>query len=771
MSHRVATTGLVLSAAVAAIVIVALRGISLDFTPQALFTTFAVQEDIDKRFSEHFGSTENVALIIVRSASGVEGPAPRVTTREALQYIHDLAAELAEREYAERVESITTVAIPRGGEPGELLVNSPIVGAEISDDEVETLRRAIAGTGLLQGTLISEDGDTAVVAIVLADGYEKLARLQPVIADLEALIAARAPPRGFEAEIGGLPNIRVYMIECFQRDQARLIPVALLVCAMILFFTFRWLPGVIFPSIAVGLALAFTLGVMALYGEPFNIINQVVPTLLIVIGTSDAIHLISRYGEEYRRNPSRHDAAKETLATMASACFFTSFTTAVGFGSLAVSQTTLLARFGVLSAIAVIFAYITSILFLPPALSWATPPRGLVKMGQGWVEQWTAAIVAFVLRRPGQTVLVSGAITVCLIVMAGQVTVDTTLLESFPDSDRIHQQTLMLQEELDGVLPIEVSLSADEDGRFDDPEVLNAVSEVQRWLEREPQVLSTRSYGDLLYEGWAAYSDDPSVHDMPLESRAQVAQLASLLESGRPNPIAPFVTPDRRHLRLNIQIRDDGSASTLALAERLTERLGEALDGIDGVVVELSGDAYSGSRGLDSLINDIINSFGLAFVVIFLLMTFLFRSVRIGLISIPANVLPLIATMAYMFVRDVSLNTTTAIIFSVSIGLAVDDTIHMLARFKEERKDEPDIDLAMLRAARGSGRAIVVTSVMLAGGMLVMLLSSFNPVRLFGEFVCVTLVGCLFGDLILLPALLKLFAEPPAAAPPPSAEA
>jgi predicted RND superfamily exporter protein len=152
-----------------------------------------------------------------------------------------------------------------------------------------------------------------------------------------------------------------------------------------------------------------------------------------------------------------------------------------------------------------------------------------------------------------------------------------------------------------------------------------------------------------------------------------------------------------------------------------------------------------------------LSSLGLAIVFIFVILTLLFRSLQLGLLSVPANVMPLVLTLAYMALTGEHLNTTTVIIFSVSIGLAVDDTIHMLARFREEVRDGHGVDEALLRTGRGAGRAIIVTSLMLVSGLSVILLSSFVPVRLFAELTAITIAGCIVGDLVLLPALLKLF--------------
>ena len=161
--------------------------------------------------------------------------------------------------------------------------------------------------------------------------------------------------------------------------------------------------------------------------------------------------------------------------------------------------------------------------------------------------------------------------------------------------------------------------------------------------------------------------------------------------------------------------------------------------------------------GLDAVIDDLVGSLLLAIVIIFGFLTILFRDIRLGLLSIAPNVLPLVLTMAFMAVRGIRLNTATAMIFAISIGLAVDATIHLITRFREEERVAPVVEDALIRAARGTGRAIVLTCVMLAAGFSVMTISSFVPIRLFGQLIAVTALGTLLGNMVLLPALLKLF--------------
>lgn len=335
--------------------------------------------------------------------------------------------------------------------------------------------------------------------------------------------------------------------------------------------------------------------------------------------------------------------------------------------------------------------------------------------------------------------------------------VDTHLLETFPPGTEVNREVHLLEAELDGVLPYEVSITSQQEGRFDDPDVLNVVYGMEEWMREQPGVLSVTAYPDLLYDLWTAYSGDTDLRGRPFASLAQVAQLASLMEDASGGPLDPWITFDRRHLRIGVKIADLGSRHGLEFSKEVTAELEQRFAGIDDVEFALTGDAYSGARGITALVSDLSGSLGTALVIIFLFMALLFRSFRMGLISVPPNLLPLAATMAWMALRDINLNTSTVLTFSVAIGLAVDDTIHMLARFREEYAAGASVNEAIRQSGRGSGRAIVITSAMLVAGLLVMINSSFVPIKLFAELLTVTIITCLVGDLVMLPALLKQF--------------
>jgi len=753
MGRRPIAVGLVLAFALVAVAAIVTRGVSADFSPQALFTTFEDQRAIDEEFAEHFGKTENVALIMIE--------ADDVLQTHVLQVVHAAALAVQDAPYAARITSITTTPIPRTGPTGELRVDAVVQGETVTDAQTAELRDAIAQSTLFGGSLVSASRRVTIVAVFLKNGYERIETLHPVVDHLQELVDALSVPDGVRVRVSGIPSIRVYVVTTMLDDQLRLIPLAMIICGVFLLFAFRWLPGMLAPNAAVGMATLLVIGGMAWASEPFNIINQMIPTLLIIIGVSDSIHLVSRYGEECAKNPDRLEAGRRTVRTMAIACFLTSTTTAVGFATLAISRTDILRRFGITAAIGVMIAYFVTIFFLPPVLTWVRTPRiTRARTGRGYLEDTLVAVTRVILNRPRTTLFISSLVFFAAIAVAARVNIDTTLMETFPENTSAYDELTLLQSELDGVLPFEISFESPINGRFDDAAVLNRVDMISAWLRAQHGVLSVTSYGDVLREVWVAYTDDPTRRDEPFRSEAQVAQLASLVDSAGESPISPYVTNDRRRLRISVKLADEGSRAMLELAAALRVEIDTHLGDVDDLVVQLTGDAYSGSRGLDSLVRDMLSSLGTAFIIIFVFISILYRNLRTGLISVPANVIPLIVTMAYMTLAGINLNTATVIIFSVSIGLAVDDTIHMLSRFREEVYETYDVDRAIMMAMRGAGRAIVISSFMLVCGLAVMLTSSFRPIQLFSQLTAVTIAGCFFGDLIVLPAMLKLFWRP-----------
>ena len=638
----------------------------------------------------------------------------------------------------------------------ELKATAIAEGDALTDEDVEELKLAIEQSTLIEGRLVSANHSIAVTALFLEDLEPRAMRQK--VSELRALLEANPPPEGVEVYLGGLPYLRTAIVENIRNDQTMLVPMTLLVCLLLLAMALRWLPGVILPIAAVGVTALMVVGGMAVAGEPMNILNNVIPTLLIIIGISDSIHIIGRYREELLRSDDKTVAGRRTVHAMAMACLLTSITTAVGLASLVVSRTVMLRHFGITAALGVMVAYIVTITFLPAVLTWVkAPSREDVRKAGGWLELGIMRMTAWVLARPWQILAFTGLLVAATGFAATKLKVDHALLDQFDEDDPVARTTRLLEDQLDGVRPLEISLTA-EPGTFHEPEVLAQVDSVAAWARDRREVLGTMSQSDILKQALLLLSSDASATTAPFVNREQVVALGALLQAKKEeaDPLGAWVTDDRAHMRFQIKVRDIGAQATMAFIKDLDDQLDAALAG-RGVRFAFTGEAYDGSVGMDAVVGDLLYSLLTAVLIIFLLLALLFRSLRLGLLSIPPNIIPLVFTMAYMVARDIPLNAATVIIFSISLGLAVDGSIHVLARFREETRirkfrSHP----ALIRAARGTGRAIVVSCVTLMAGFAVLLFSNFVPVRRFGELIAVTVGGCLFATLIVQPALLRV---------------
>lgn len=739
----------------ALILVLGLIGASLvpriegEFSPQALFASFPEEEAFAQLFIERYGSAENTLLIVVRSDD--------LFAPERLAWLWTTGERIRAMDGVERVQSIVHSPLPRS--EGDATVSfSPLLdGPDVTPEQSDRVRAAVTPMRSTRGALLSDTGRLAILAVVLDRERRQVAEITPWVEDIRAAVDATPPPEGMSHFFAGLPHIRVHVVGRLIGDQLVLIPLAGLINLIFLFAAFRWVPGVVLPLTAVGLTLCFLLAGMVLAEERFNLINNVLPTLIIVIGISDSIHLINRYREEIRAGEHQERAIRTTVRTMASACFFTSVTTAVGFGSLLVSQTELLQRFGVTAAMGVLTAYLVTILFLPAALTWFRPPRHLPRRGEdGIIEAFAVRTHHLALRFPRLIVGVSSVVLVLAAITGSRVVVDSSLLELFDKDDPIHIQTRLLEDELGGVLSFDLALHTERPGGFEEPDMLHRAEDLARWIEESEGVIEARMWTDLLRDMRSAWTGSLEAGDEPFSSRAQIAQLSLLMADGSDDPSSTWVTPDRSELRINVRSADRGSRAMIAAVTAIEDAFSERFPD-DIATMRFSGDSYLASLGLDLLIRDLIGSIAMAFGFIFIILLILFRSLRLGLIAFPPNVIPLILTLGYMALRDIPLNSTTLIIFSVSLGLAVDNTIHVVTRYLDERREGKHRDEALEAVARGTGRAVLVSSLLLLCGLSVVLASSFVPIRLFAELTALTILSCVLADLLILPALIHQF--------------
>jgi hypothetical protein len=778
--------------------------ISADPSPRALLASADDSaERVSTEFREHFGSTDNVIALVIEAK-------PSVLQAKALGYLHRIGEAVAKLPSVERLDSIARMPFPKSAADEELTLDdvdkpdptqddpqllsalsdvveaapevfpqglaslsektagmqnlAPLISSDQpSEADVQALRDAVEGAPVLRGRLVSRSGEQALLAVTLDDALITHKALSDAVAKILQVVAANPPPEGVRVYATGLPVLRTAIVDSMQRDQKVLTPATLGVSLLMLVLAFRWWAAVVLPLLKVALTSLWVVGGMALFGVKINVINNIIPALLIIMGLTDSIHLVSRYVYEYARVRDSDRALGSTISAIGEACFGTASTTAFGFFALYVSKTKMLAEFGIVGGLGVMGAYLDTILFLPAMLRGLKPPakeakHELESLKPGRIERWLSRMTLRILQHPWW--VLSASIVFCIIAtaMSFELRVDSALLDQFKKGDPMYVATELLEREFEGVRPLEVSLSSDRPGSFYEPETLKAINKVATFVQQQPGVLTVTDPSLPFVQAWSALTGvergKTSSLDDALRKRTQIEGMAYALGKREPSPVAALITKDGKHARIRIRLKDNGSRATLALVEHIDAQLKQTLP--KGVSFAFTGDAYLSSHGLDAVVSDLTGSLGVAIITILVLVFFSFRSIPYTLLLIPPNVIPMVLVMAWMVWRDIPLNAATAIIFSVSIGITVDAGIHLLARLREELAEELLLTTAIMRSVRGTGRAIVVACVTLVLGFSVLLLSNFVPVQRFAELIAISIGSCLVSTLVVLPALLAV---------------
>jgi predicted RND superfamily exporter protein len=734
------------------------RNLRFDFNPESVFSGKDPEIGYAAQFRREFNYDDTV-IIIGLEALGKNN----VVTAAALTWQAEMVRDLGHVPHVKRVESLISMQTPRvtlGLNPK--LSYDPIIDeTPVSEETAEVLRERLADTELPFGSLVSRDYKMAALLVVFDSSQADFEAMRTMVQQVDETLAQHAPPPDYKVLVSGLPVLRVGIVNDLQKDQVRLMPLAGVLYLITLALAFRSLSGSLLPLFAVGQGLIWTFGVIAFRNQPLNIVSNILPCMLLINGVSNSIHVLTRYSEEARPGISRRNAGRATIQQMLIACLGAFTTAAIGFYVLITASSPVLQEFGTQAAMGLLFLYFTVILTLGTLLPYFPAPAFQEVRVWQWLSTGLAHVGRALVRWRWATVgvfMLMGAVSLWA---ARSVVVNSSTLETYDANHPTIQTLHSLEEHLSGLLPLELSLHADEPGLFYRPDIFRKVGELQQFARQQQAVLFARSYIDYFNEINSRFVPDEKLsEELPRTDEEGVRRI----ERGRNflGKVAgemryhEFMSSDDSHARLLLKIRDVGTRNTLALVETLKAKMAELFPPGSGVTFRPTGDAYVSALGLTQMIHELLFSILTAAFVIFGLIAVLFRSLRIGLITIPPNVIPLGVTFGYMGLRGFDLNAGNVIVFTISLGIAVDNTIHYILRFREEYARDPDMDRVTWKTLIGKGQPMCLSTFLTVIGLAVLLFSDFLPTRRFAELSIVTLTGALIGALFLLPACVAI---------------
>ena len=678
-----------------------------------------------------------------------------VFRRERLEQLRRVTDGIARLPEVRSVQSLTDVIAFRWEPEGEWIEVGRFID-DIPDDPAalaELRRRALADP-LYRRTIVSDDGRTAAVNVTFRDMTDKEfldARLEERI---QAILAAEAGP-GLRFHIAGRPHLKHAVYHGMLRDLRVLVPAGLLVLALVLWVSFGTRRSVALPLGVVAIAIVWTYGTMAFLDRPLSILTTMLGPMLISVGSVYGVHVVGRYEEEAATAASPHAAALATLEHVRLPALVSGATTLIGFGANLISDVPAVFELGAFSLLGVAAMTLLTVMGIPPLLALmplrdaSTRTRLAAAIGDVF-DRRLLALAGFVARHATALVAVFALLTLASAALIPRIVIDTDYLSFFAEGKPVRRDFDAVNRLLSGAIPLFVALYGGAPGAFREPEAMRGLERLQHVADGAPHVSRTLSLADTVrVMNRALEQDDPEQERIP-DTRAAVAELLFLAPKGH---LQTFTNVD--HSRANLWVRT-GAVGSEAIRE--VER---ALDGAisvarlpENVRAAVTGNALLLARSADGIAESQPQTVGLAALVIFGLVWASLRSLKLGVVAMIPNLVPVIAYFGMLGAGVAPLSLPTSLIGSVALGITIDDTVHTLARYRDERRLGLAPAEAVRQTARHVGRAVLITAAMLVLGFSVMGLSDFAKLQEFGWLSAATLTICLLTDLLLLGALL-----------------
>ena len=713
--------------------------VKMDFSIEQLFSQNDPVINRFLNFREEFDGVDNRIFLLYESDDPF--------SYKNLELNKKMVYAFENIEGVSKVTSLTNIELFT--ESGEYLLSPVYENIPKSIDSLNIAKERILSSDLLKNYLISEDGKVAAILIEVSDSFNEHESRESIVKQIDELQLGT----DWTWHQTGLPIIRTRYVQYMIADNITFLIPVLSMLILLLSLLFRSLVGLVLPLIVVLLTIIWTLGFMTATGITINIISYIIPTLLMVVGISDSVHFLVKYYKTLHLLGDKREALTQSLQKIGTAIFLTSITTAIGFGALSMVNIEIVKEFGIFTAMGVFFAFIITVLFIPSTLMLLgkTPKTKLEAYSRGYRVKIVKKLITIVRGHPKKIIFTGITITIIGFFGALQINPHSKLLDDLRPGNTLLEDMRLAEDRMGSVLPVEIIITVDENENFQDIQdvaVISFTDELASYISKIPEIGKVVSVSDYLKAINQAMNDgDKSFYQVPL-SREIISQYMLLYDS----EFNSLINSDLTKLRIASQIKDIDSRRSAEIEKELNTYIASVIP--EGITAEVTGTAFLALRTNNYLVKNLLGSFLVALIIITFLMIVLFRSVKMAFISILPNIIPMMVMAAVLGFLQIPLRPATAMTFAVAFGIAVDDTLHYLIRYRMELSKQhyrQANDSTML----GTGIAMMSTTAILSAGFLVLILSQFTPTVEFGMLSVITIVTALIGDLTFLPALLS----------------
>lgn len=718
-------------------------------------------------FKKQFGQDGSVIFVAIQD--------PELFTLEHFNDWYDLSNEVRKLSGVQEVLSVARLySLSRNDSLKKFDFLSVVPEKPKTQETVDSIKKVIYNIELYNGRLFNKETDVSMMMITLTKEILNSKARIPLIKQVKERIDLFGEKYDTEIHYSGLPYIRTVTSKKVQNELLLFVILSLVIASILLFILFRTARATLFAMIVVIIAVIWAVGIIVLFGYKITILTGILPPLIIVIGVENSIFLLNKYLSEYREHGNKIKALSRMISRIGNANLLTNSTTAAGFAAFIITSNELLVEFGIVASINILVTYFLSLFILPILFSFFPVPssKHMKHLEKGPVSKIIDRVINIVIHRRKIIYIVTAVFVTGGIVGITQLKTTGNVVDDISKKDKLYKDMIFLEKNFKGVMPLEISIDTKKKNGVLKLSTLRKLDALQDTLALYPEFSKPVSVVEVVKSAKQAfYRGNPRMYEMPnnQEKNFILSYVPELGNSNKKSILNSFVDSTYSKTRISIQMANIGTNDI----ERILNDLQPKIDSIlppDKFDVLLTGTSVVFLKGTDYLVKNLFASLALAVLVITILMALIFSSFRMIMISLIPNIIPQLMTAGMMGYFGISIKPSTILIFSIALGISVDNTIHFLSRYRLQLKHNNwKIRPSVLAALNETAYSMIYSAIVLFFGFYIFTLSSFGGTEALGYLVSFTLVVALFSNLFVLPSLLltldqraltKAFKEP-----------
>jgi len=706
-----------------------------------------------EEFKNTFGNDGNIMFVGIQH--------PHLDSLELYNDWHDLTYDILETEGVDQVLSLGRIYHLVKNDSLKKFDFRPVSeNKATSQQQLDSIKHIIYNQPLFEGMLFNRENNSTIMMITLDKHLLNDVSRVGLIAQIQQKADRFGEKYNTTVHYSGLPYIRTITSDKIKNELNFFIILAMLIASLALFLFFRSFKAVLFPMLVVIISVTWVMGTIVLLGYKITILTGILPPLLIIIGVENAIFLLNKYHHEFRAHGNKIKSLSRMVQRVGNATFLTNLTTAVGFAAFIATGNRVLVEFGIIAAINILAVFLLSIFLIPIFFSYLAPPeyKHLKHLDNKATKVIIDRIVWMVLRHRTTVYIITGAIA--LLGIGGVMQLKTTgrLVDDISEDDKLYKYMIFMQEQVKGILPFEIAIDTKKPRGVMNLATLQKIDRLQDTLATYPEFSRPLSVAEVAKASKQAfYGGNADYYSLPnkREKNFILSYIPGLSAKGDENTILnSFVDSTLQKTRISVQMANIGTSRIQAIKEDLQPKIA-AIFSPQHYEVKLTGTTVVYLKGTDYMVHNLIQSLLLALGAIALLMALLFTSWKMVGVSLVPNLLPQLLTAALMGYLAISIKPSTILIFSIALGISVDNAIHFLSRYRMELKHHGwNIRIAVINALRETSYSMVYSSIVLFFGFAIFTLSSFGGTEALGYLVSFTLLIAVLSNLFVLPSLI-----------------